>query len=389
MDVASLCANLVQIQSENPPGHTEEVIRYLGSHMEDLGVETEIIRNPEGRWNLVGGPRRPSLLLCGHVDVVPASADRWSRDPFSGEIDGGYVWGRGSTDMKGGCAALLTAYEQCLDDGVEPDVGFAFVCDEETGGEMGIRDLLARGSLAPCDCIIAEPTPRLSPCIGQKGLCRISMTFHGEPGHSSLYPEIGVSAVMEAMAFIIRMEQLHERVFPVEPRLQPIIEASGQVLEDLFERPGMGSAIQQIMYNPGMIQGGEKANIVAQLCTLEMDLRLPWGCSPDTLLEEIRSMAPHADMSVMDAFEPTLTPPETRVAGVVCREIERQYGEPAVPILQWAASDARFLRKAGFNVVDYGPGDLHTLHGVDERVSVEDLRNAVEVYDGVIRGYLQ
>jgi len=387
MDVVQLCSDLVRIRSENPPGRTVEVIDYLASILGELGVRNRIVENPDGRWNLIGGPSRPSLLLCGHVDVVPARPEEWSDHPYSGRIDAGCVWGRGSSDMKGGCAAIIAAYEKCLNDGLTPDVGFAFVCDEETGGEMGIRNLLERGLLVPCDCIIAEPTPRLSPCIGQKGLCRFAMEFHGKPGHGSLYPELGVSAVMEAVKFLSQIDRLHERIYPVEPELQPIMEASGREVDELFGKPGMGDLIRRINYNPGLIHGGEKANIVAEVCTLEMDMRLPWGCTPEALLDRIRELAQGADIRVMDCFEPTITPPGSRVVQTICREIERLYGEPAVPIFQWAASDARFLRKAGFNVVDYGPGDLHTIHGVDERVGVADLRDAVEVYRGVMGRY--
>ena len=71
----------------------------------------------------------------------------------------------------------------------------------------------------------------------------------------------------------------------------------------------------------------------------------------------------------------------------ICREVERVYGK-ATPLFQWAASDAKYLRTAGFDAVEYGPGEIPTLHGVDERVSVEQLEKAVDVYRGVIRGYM-
>ncbi|MGB4579705.1 MAG: M20/M25/M40 family metallo-hydrolase, partial [Methanoculleus sp.] len=88
----------------------------------------------------------------------------------------------------------------------------------------------------------------------------------------------------------------------------------------------------------------------------------------------------------MDAAEPSLTPPDSRLVQTICREVERVYGR-AVPLVQWAASDAKYLRAAGFDAVEYGPGELPTLHGVDERVSVEQLERAVDVYRGVIRKY--
>ena len=195
MDVAEICADLVKIRSENPPGGTIEVIEYIEEFLDRLGIRGMVTRNRDERCNLVVNNPDNRLLLCGHVDVVPALAEGWTHDPCSGDIDAEYVWGRGSTDMKGGCASILYALRQLADEGAEPSVNLAFVCDEETGGEFGVRYLLYRDLITPCDCVIAEPTPPLSPSIGQKGLCRLRLDFSGEPGHGSLYPHIGVSAV--------------------------------------------------------------------------------------------------------------------------------------------------------------------------------------------------
>lgn len=79
-----------------------------------------------------------------------------------------------------------------------------------------------------------------------------------------------------------------------------------------------------------------------------------------------------------------MTAPDCRLVEITCKEISRVYGEPAQPIVQWAASDARYLRKEGFRVVEYGPGEIMSLHAVNERVSVETLRKATAVFEGII-----
>ena len=152
-----------------------------------------------GRCNLVTRGQKKPLLFCGHVDVVPALDEGWTHPPYSGIIEDGYVWGRGATDMKGGCAAILAACDMLVQESFELPATLAFVCDEETGGDSGIRHLIAHDLISPCDCLIAEPSPARHPCIGQKGLCRLDLKFAGTPGHGSLYPTIGVSAIMEAM----------------------------------------------------------------------------------------------------------------------------------------------------------------------------------------------
>lgn len=386
MDVARLTSSLVRIRSENPPGSTADVVAFIGEYLDSLGAKSRIISHPGGRENLVTTAAGSRLLLCGHVDVVPAIPDDWTHDPYSGEIADGYVWGRGATDMKGGCAALLTAYRDLLDSGVEPDVQFAFVCDEETGGEYGIRSLLTQDLLGPRECLIAEPTPETSPAVGQKGLYRIDLSFRGRPGHSSLYPLVGKSAVMAAFDLIGYLREVHAHPFPVDEDMQPLIDQSARVFREIFGIEGGDEILTRVMFNPGRIEGGEKANIVAEQCRMELDIRVPWGCSLESLRKGIAEHAPDAVIRETDVAEPTLTSPDARIVRTVCREVERVYGT-ATPFLQWAASDAKYLRDKGFDVLEYGPGEIPTLHAVDERVSVEQLEKAVDVYRGVIRAY--
>ena len=387
MDVARLTSSLVRLRSENPPGKTTDVVEYIREFLDSLGLKCRIVSHPGGRDNLITTKPDPGILLCGHVDVVPAIPDDWTHDPYGGEIADGYVWGRGATDMKGGCAALLIACRDLIESGVEPKVQLAFVCDEETGGEHGIRSLLAENLLLPRDCLIAEPTPPTSPAAGQKGLYRIDLSFRGRPGHSSLYPMVGKSAVMAAFDLIGYLREVHAHPFPVGEDLQPLIAQSARVFHEVFGLEGVDDVLTRVMFNPGRIEGGEKANIVAEQCRMELDIRVPWGCPLDDLKKGIAAHAPDATIREMDVAEPTLTPPDSRIVRTVCREVERVYGRPAVPLLQWAASDAKYLRTEGFDVVEYGPGEIPTLHAVDERVSVEQLEKAVDVYRGVIQAY--
>ena len=109
MHVSRICSDLVRIKSENPPGRTDGVIEYIRDFLDGIGIRSEVSGNGQGMENLVALRERAGLMLCGHVDVVPVLAEGWTRPPFSGAIEDGYVWGRGSTDMKGGCAAILSA----------------------------------------------------------------------------------------------------------------------------------------------------------------------------------------------------------------------------------------------------------------------------------------
>lgn len=387
MDVTGICSDLVRIRSENPPGKTDRAIRYIGDLLDREGIVSTVTECEPGKCNLVTEPAESGLLLCGHVDVVPALDDGWSRDPFSGDIEDGAVWGRGATDMKGGCAALISAFITWIKEHGRPPAQLAFVCDEETGGECGMRHLIAERLVTPCDCLIAEPTPDRHPCIGQKGLVRLAIRFSGTPGHGSLYPAVGRSAVVEALSFTGYVQALHDRQFPCDAGLGAILEESSRVLSGEFDLPQASEILTRIMYNPGTIAGGEKVNIIAQRCDLELEMRIPWGCDIPALLHELKARAPHGTVVSETTHAPSLTDPGSRIVTETCRAVRSVRGGDVSPIVQWAASDARHMRSAGFNVVEYGPGDLRFLHAIDERVTTKSLQEAEQVYRAVMQAY--
>jgi succinyl-diaminopimelate desuccinylase len=387
MHVSRICSELVKIRTENPPGRTDDCMEYIRSFLAGIGMKSAITGTTDGMCNLVTTGPKKDLLLCGHVDVVPALDSGWTKPPFSGIIDDQYVHGRGTTDMKGGCAAILSACETIANSGKEVPATLAFVCDEETGGENGIRRLLADKAIHPCDCIIAEPTPARHPSIGQKGLLRLELEFTGQPAHGSLYPAVGVSAIMEAMQFLHSVGELHQREYPVDEHLREIIDHSSGVLSKEFSLDNASNILRKLTFNPGTIAGGEKSNVVAQRCRLELEFRVPWGCHIPDLIKGITARAGNGRITAQESHEPSITLPETDIVSRTCNAIEAVQGGAVFPIVQWAASDARHLRKCGFDVLEYGPGELTLLHAIDERVRIDSLEKATEVYGRVLIGY--
>ena len=387
INVAHLTSQLVAIHTENPPGDTSDCAEFVRNQLQAIGLDPQVSIGAPGRANVIAHGSGAALLFCGHLEVGPADGRNWSCDPTGGEISDGYVWGRGATDMKGGCAAIIAACAAAANRGNELEqIGVAFVADEETGGG-GIQHLIKGALISPCDCLIAEPTPEGSPCLGQKGLVRARFSFSGEPGHASLYPARGISAVMEAVRLIEHVQSLHEREFDPGPRLEPIIANSERVLEEVLAIPGSGPILRRLSYNPGRIEGGEKANIVAERCDLELDLRLPWGCDPRQLMADLQAHAPRASAECLSSSAPSFTDPNQPIVEQICAAIESVRKRPAIPIVQWAASDARALRLAGFPTVEYGPGDLSCIHGLNERVPVRALEESVSIYSHLVDAY--
>jgi len=387
MNVAKLCSDLIQIRSENPPGDTSEIAEYILSIIEGIGIPGTITTGPDGHDNVISKDQTGGLLLSGHIDVVPALNEGWEYAPYSGKIDDTYVHGRGATDMKGGCAAILSAMARKQDAGEEHPISLAFVCDEEGGGKYGTRYLLEKNLIHPCDVLIAEPTPAYAPAVGQKGVCRFDVEFVGTPGHSSLYPVLGESAVTQAMDFLLWMRELHKRVYPQSEEMNKLIDHSVKIAGE-GTTTDLSPVFRQIMYNPGIISGGERVNIVAQKCSLMMDMRLPWGCDCDEVLNEICSHIPtSAVLTPRTKANASITATDSFLVQKTCEAVSGVYGITSLPMVQWAASDARALRLAGFRALEYGPGDLGTMHGLNERVMIDQLKKCEEIYFRLIQNY--
>ncbi len=387
MHVSRICSDLVKINTENPPGRTADCIEYIRSFLEGIGIPSMVSGSDDGMMNLFTTAKKRDLLFLGHVDVVPALDSDWTKPPFSGVVDDEYIYGRGTTDMKGGCAAILSACEKIANTGGEIPAMLAFVCDEETGGKNGIIRLLADHVLWPCDCIIAEPTPARHPSIGQKGLLRLELEFTGNPAHGSLYPAFGVSAIMEAMQFLTYVKELHLQEYPVDDSVREIIYHSSGVLAKEMGLDGVQNLLRHLTFNPGVITGGEKANVVAQKCNLELELRVPWGCRIPDLIDDLTRHAVNGRILAHESHEPSITPPGALLVTRTCAAIEAVHGGSVFPIVQWAASDARHLRRSGFAVLEYGPGELPLLHAVNERVQIDALEKAAQVYGNVLQQY--
>ena len=143
-----LLQRLIQFDTTNPPGNEVECISYINGLLTEAGIETNILARTERRPNIVArlsgrGDVAP-LLLYGHLDVVTTEKQNWRHPPFSGQIAGGFVWGRGALDMKGGVAMMLAAFLRVKAENLElpGDVVLALVSDEETGGHFGAKFLV-------------------------------------------------------------------------------------------------------------------------------------------------------------------------------------------------------------------------------------------------------
>lgn len=198
-------SRLIRAETVNPPGNEEPAIRVVKEILERDGFGSEdfkILESAPGRVNLVArlrgdGSQRP-LLLSGHVDVVPVERERWTHDPFGGEVIDGEVWGRGALDMKGFLSMYLQIFLQVRRRGLplKRDLILAAIADEEAGFTHGSQFLTEQHrDLIDAEYALTEggamtlyfgKTKAYMIQVAEKGVCWLRMTASGKPGHGSL-----------------------------------------------------------------------------------------------------------------------------------------------------------------------------------------------------------
>ena len=359
---------LVAVDTQNPPGAEREAHDVCRSLLEPFGARFEEFEPEPGRASLLatvgdGKGRRPTLIVNGHLDVVPVHGPGWTHDPFAGHLEGGRLYGRGTADMKGGIAAAVEALAALARAGREPscDVVFHLVADEERGGALGTGALVAQGDVRGDACLVPEPTG-LALCVAERGLFTADITVHGRPAHGS-EPRHGVSAIEKAAKVVMA---LHAADF-------------GDPDHPLLGRPTC---------NIGVIHGGTGHNTVAERCTLVADRRLLPGVTRESAEAGMRAridaigdaelrydLEPvvFGEASELDPDHPFLA----RLQGAVTTTL----GRPAPVVGMRFTTDARFLRnQAGIPTVVCGPGEIGQAHVNDEWVEVDRLVDAAAVY---------
>lgn len=367
--VVALTRALVAIPSANPPGDESAVAAHLVEVLENLGLSTEIVEPAPGRVSVLamtGDGRetgKPILLVNGHIDTVPADPSSWSHDPFAAEVHHGRIYGRGTTDMKGGVAAAISAYAVCRQIGMPLpcELVFHFVSDEELGGKHGTAHLLETGRIVADAALIPEPTS-LKLCLAERGLLFARITTIGVPAHGS-EPSRGRSAIMSAAAIA---ESLHGSTFSAD------------------SHPLLG----RTTCNVGMIRGGSGPNVVPESCELLIDRRAIPGDTLDSLIAGIEhriatvGLEPDEyDLEVQTYCEPSEISVDAPFVGILSKSFREMTGRDAAFTGLPFTTDARFIRnQLGLPAVVFGPGDLSLAHTIDEYVEIDDLVTAVAVY---------
>jgi len=366
-DAISLTRTLLRFDTVNPPGRERDCARYAGAMLQEWGYAVEYFDFQEGRTSVVaragGSDKKAPLCLTGHLDVVPLGARAWTRDPFAGETDGDKLYGRGASDMKAGVAAILLAagaFSNKLSG--TPGVVVVLTAAEE-GGCIGSAQLVKTRLLGRAGAmIVGEPTSNY-PLVGHKGSLKFHARFRGVSAHGSM-PELGVNAIYKAGRAVSKLEAFD---FNAKPH------------------PVMGKPT----LNVGTFAGGSGVNLVPDEATIGVDIRTVPGVDHGDLVKRLQALLGEAELEVFSDLEPVWTAPEHEWVQRVF-EICKPYldAPPAARTAPYMTDAANLLKVyAGAPTVVLGPGEAAMAHQTDEYASQERIRQAVAIYQALIRDW--
>jgi acetylornithine deacetylase/succinyl-diaminopimelate desuccinylase-like protein len=414
-EAAELLAQLIRIDTTNPPGGETAAARALARHLAAAGIPSEVIESSPGRGNLYArlpgsGQGRPIVLLS-HLDVVPADPRGWHVPPFAGLRKDGYVWGRGAIDCKGVTAVEATALIALARSGerLGRDVILLATADEETGGAAGAGwlthhrpDLVGQAEYVvnEGDDIHVLPDGRrvVEVAIAEKAPCWVRITATGDAGHGAVPPrETAVTRLVRALERLrrystpVRLTPAVEAYFaalaPLEPEpLRTRLLHLRTALEDPpflaeFTRNPRQNALVRDTITPTVLRGSSKTNVIPA----ELDCRLLPGETPAAfvgrLAEVIGDDSVHLEPLL--AFAASASDPESGLVAAV-REMARRElgGAPVVPSVIPGFTDSHYFRDLGIASYGFVPfaltdADERTVHGIDERISVDNLGQGV------------
>ncbi|HEV2170743.1 MAG TPA: M20/M25/M40 family metallo-hydrolase [Candidatus Binatus sp.] len=399
---------LVRLDTSNPPGNERIAADYMAEALEPHGIDYVIREGAPTRGNIVArikgtdssaGP----LLLSSHTDVVPVERAGWTREPFSGEIADGCVWGRGSIDMKGKAAMDLVMMTAIKRAGVKPnrDVILAAVADEEAGSDVGAKFLVERHpELVRAGYVLNEVggftvhfgSKRFYPIqVAEKGFVTVKMKVTAAPGHGSMpRRDTAISRISEAITRIVRT--------PMRQKISPFMK---QTLEEMgvpVDSPGpLFAPMLSNTVSPTILRAGYKDNVIPGEATIVLDGRTLPGEDPESFMAELRQIVgPDPTFELLKTAPPAETSPDTPLFKLMKETVEAaDPGARAIPWMIPGATDSKFYSLLGAACYGFSPvkldphmpfGSLY--HGNDERLPIEGFYWGLKVYAEVVLKFL-
>jgi succinyl-diaminopimelate desuccinylase len=389
----AILQGFARIDTSNPPGDTRAGADYIRRFLDDAGLPYRVIAPQADKPNLLGSfagsaPGR-HLVLNGHIDVFPAGERaRWSRDPWSGDIVDGAVWGRGTVDMKCGTTASLFTYALLhrLRAHLEGRLTLTVVSDEETGGRWGTGYLIEHhADEVMGDCVLnGEPSSPYTVRFGEKSMLWLIFRVR-TPGAHGAYPHLSKSATKIAARLVGELEALED----LKPRIpEPVARAmDAPAVRAAIER-GLGAGatdvVPRLTVNIGVLQGGVTVNMLPGEAVIEADLRLPVGLDrADVMAAVAKILARYPEVTVAEGksqnFNASWSDPAHPMVGIVQRNVAAALGFTPAAIVSLGGTDCRFWRAHGVPAYVYGCSP-DRMGAPDERVPIDEFLHIVRIH---------
>jgi acetylornithine deacetylase/succinyl-diaminopimelate desuccinylase-like protein len=447
-EAQELLQQLIRFNTVNPPGNERPAQEFLADHLTAAGFQCELLGAEPGRPNLLArlpaaastvpdpgqkdasGARAgvahesevapgPTLCYLGHVDTVLADPAEWTRDPWSGDIADGFLWGRGALDMKSQVAAEVAAAAGLARSGWRPAKGellIVAVVDEETGGELGAQWITKEHpEKVRCDLLVNEGGGAVfeyggrrhyGVCCAEKGVFRFTVTTRGVAGHASM-PRMGDNALLK-MAPVLERLAASQPAYELTAEPEAFLRALGESPDDprgalrrmaaaderlvtMFE-PMLG-----VTFTPTRISASEKINVIPSSAELKVDCRVPPGLGEAEVRRGIAEVLGDETrdgegwrIDFTERIVGNRSPLESPLMDAIGAWVsEHDEGADVVPVILPGFTDSRHFREAFPECVAYGffPQKHQTLfetapliHAADERIDVRDLAFAAELF---------
>lgn len=425
-DAVQRLSDYLQIDTINPPGNESRGVAYLAGLLEQAGIDYETAESAPGRGNLWarisgvsndGEPKKPTLVLLHHIDVVPANRQHWSFEPLSGDVKDGFIYGRGAIDTKGLGIAQLQAFLALAASGqpLNRDVILLATADEEAGGFYGAGWLIENRPELFTDvgyvlneggsgrafgdrvAVLVEVT--------QKVPLWLRLTATGRPGHGSA-PQMQTSVTR----LIRGLKRISETEFPVRvidpvatmfeglapyqaaagqaavPNIREAVNDTDYLLGLKLQNPG-GHALLRNTCSITTLEGSSKINVVPAEAHAELDCRLLPDQDPEAFLQQLTGIINdrHISIEKIMGFTPAVSRTDTPLFEALQEVADEVYGANVIPTVAGGFTDSHFFRDLGITSYGYSPfafapGEFVGVHGNDERLAVEQLQRGVRTY---------
>ncbi|MCH8949141.1 MAG: M20/M25/M40 family metallo-hydrolase [Chloroflexi bacterium] len=423
-EATDILSRYIQIDTTNPPGNEAPAVRFLEEILRKNGIDDITFYDAsddksQGRLNMLArlpgdGSAKPFVLL-NHTDVVPVERDGWDEEPFAGLVKDGVIWGRGAVDMKGMGVMELIAMLLLKRQGIplKRDIVFLAVADEEAGSDYG-AEFLAREHPETLDAeyvlneggwgateMMGTDRPAFNCAVSEKGPCWLKLTTAGRPGHGSV-PH-GDSALDRLLRALHRVQEW-QRPRTVVPELAEFFAQAhaGGYIEDepteesiiaLGERNPLFAALTSNTISVTTINSGVKHNVIPATAEATLDCRLLPGTDAEEFIEELRGVIDDPEVGIERVLVSS-TPPSPLDTGLmaVIKDVVREHVEEAavLPSVSSGFTDSRVFRNRG--VTAYGfipalmtPSESISIHGHNERLSIDNLRLGCQILYEILR----